>query len=69
MVTVYTTRGTNIPHVSVHYMFRPDEAIFRYIGVLQSPVSLSATCATNCTDGNHNTALSFTQYDAEVQHF
>jgi hypothetical protein len=41
-VTVYTIRGTNIPHVSLHYMFRPDGAIFRYIGVLQSPVSLSA---------------------------
>jgi hypothetical protein len=27
-------------------MFRPDEAIFRYIGGLQSPVSLSATLPT-----------------------
>jgi hypothetical protein len=26
-------RGTNIPHVSLHYMFRLDGAIFRYIGV------------------------------------
>jgi hypothetical protein len=32
-VTVYTLRGTNIPHVSLHYMFWPDGAIFRYIGV------------------------------------
>jgi hypothetical protein len=39
-VTVYTIRGTNIPHVSLHYMFQPDGAIFRYIGVLQSPVFL-----------------------------
>jgi hypothetical protein len=23
-------------------------------------------CATNCVDGNHNKALSYTQYDAEV---
>jgi hypothetical protein len=30
MVTVYTIRGTNMPHVSLHYMFRPDGAIFRY---------------------------------------
>jgi hypothetical protein len=35
-----------IPHVSLHYMFRPDGAIFRYIEVLQSPVSLSATLPT-----------------------
>jgi hypothetical protein len=35
MVTVYTIRGTNIPHVSLH---------------------------------DHNKALSFTQYDAEVQY-
>jgi hypothetical protein len=46
IVTVYTIRGTNIPHVSLHYMFRPDEPIFRYIGVLQSPVFLSATLPT-----------------------
>jgi hypothetical protein len=26
-------------------------------------------CATNCADGNCNKALSYTQYDAEVQHF
>jgi hypothetical protein len=45
-VTVYTIRGTNIPHVSLHYMFRPDGAIFTYIGVLQSPVSLSAALPT-----------------------
>jgi hypothetical protein len=25
-------------------------------------------CATNCVDGNWNKALSYTQYDAEVQH-
>jgi hypothetical protein len=37
MVTVYTICGTNIPHVSLHDMFRPDGAIFRYIAVLQSP--------------------------------
>jgi hypothetical protein len=46
MVTVYTFRGTSVPHVSLHGMFRPDGAIFRYIGVLQSPVSLSATLPT-----------------------
>jgi hypothetical protein len=46
IVTVYTIRGINIPHVSLHYMFRPDGAIFMYIGVLQSPVSLSATLST-----------------------
>jgi hypothetical protein len=45
-VTVYTICGTNIPHVSLHYMFRPDGAIFRYTGGLQSPVSLSATLPT-----------------------
>jgi hypothetical protein len=45
-VTVYTIRGTNIPHVYLHYVFRPDGAIFRYTGVLQSPVSLSATLST-----------------------
>jgi hypothetical protein len=26
-------------------------------------------CATNCVEGNSNKALSYTQYDAEVQHF
>jgi hypothetical protein len=45
-VTVHTIRGTNIPHVSLHYMFRSDGAIFRYVGVLQSAVSLSATLPT-----------------------
>jgi hypothetical protein len=37
-VTVHTIRSTNIPHVSLHDMFRSDEAIFRHIGILQSPV-------------------------------
>jgi hypothetical protein len=32
-----------LPHVSLHYMFRPDGAIFMYTGVLQSPFSPSAT--------------------------
>jgi hypothetical protein len=39
MVTVYTIRGTNTPHVFPHDMFRPDGNIFRYIGVLQSSFS------------------------------
>jgi hypothetical protein len=39
MATVYTIRGTKAPHVFPHDMFRPDGAIFRYIGVLQSPFS------------------------------
>jgi hypothetical protein len=30
----------------IYHTFRPDGAIFRYIGVLQSPVSLSATLPT-----------------------
>jgi hypothetical protein len=46
MVTVYTIRGKNILHVSLYDMFRPDGVIFRYIGVLQSPFSLSATLPT-----------------------
>jgi hypothetical protein len=39
MVTVYTIHGTNIPHVFPHDIFWLDGAIFRYIGVLQSPFS------------------------------
>jgi hypothetical protein len=30
---IYTILGTNIPHVSLHYMFWPDRAIFKYIGI------------------------------------
>jgi hypothetical protein len=46
MVTFYTIRGTNTSHIFPHDMFRPDGAIFRYIGVLQSPFSFSATLPT-----------------------
>jgi hypothetical protein len=38
--------GTNMPHVFLNYMFQSDGAIFRYIGVLQPPVSLSAALPT-----------------------
>jgi hypothetical protein len=32
-------------------------------------VVLYPICTTNCVDGNNNKTMSYTQYDAEVQHF
>jgi hypothetical protein len=102
-VTVCTTRGKNVPYVSLHCVFRPDGAIIRSTGGSQVSAILPTLassrkrnrrlynpnvpedgpirpkhavkgnvwyiCATNCVDGNRNKAMSYTQDDAEAQHY
>jgi hypothetical protein len=57
-----------VAQIRVYHMFRPDGAIFRYIGVLQSLVSLSDTPPTLASVYIHE--LSFNILDIQqATHF